>query len=113
MVEQKLPKLTTRVRFPSPAPAALLLCLTAGAASAGPLPFEGEWDCEVGVFVFTATTYDPGGEEMEILDIARDGNAYVLTFADDYQLVLTMNPDGTMDWFSGASGDVFTCRPLP
>jgi len=89
------------------------LCLVASAAAAGTLPFEGEWDCEVGVFTFTATTYDPGGEVMEILDIAREGEAYVLTFADDYQLVLTMNPDGTMDWFSAVSGDGFTCRPLP
>ncbi|MCB6177306.1 hypothetical protein LHP98_04085 [Rhodobacter sp. Har01] len=67
----------------------------------------------MGIFTFTATTYDPGGEEMEILDVLRDGDSYILTFADDYQLALEMNPDGTMDWLSAASGDGFTCQPLP
>ena len=76
-------------------------------------PFEGQWDCEVGIFTFTGSTYDPGGDEMEILDIARDGNSFTLSFADDYQLLLQMNRDGTMDWVSSASGDGFTCRPLP
>jgi hypothetical protein len=89
---------------------ALSACVPA--AQAEPYPFEGKWDCEVGQFTFTATTYNPGGEEMEILDIAQDANSYVLTFADNYQIGLDMNPDGTMSWFSAASGDSFTCKPL-
>ncbi len=75
--------------------------------------FAGRWDCGVGEFRFTADSYDPGGEPMEIHDIAVEGNTYVLTFADDYQLSLEMNPDGTMAWFSPVSGDSFICRRLP
>lgn len=96
------------------AAATLAICaLWAPALRAEPYPFEGEWDCEVGRFAFTAETYDPGGEEMTILDIAQDGMTYVLTFADDYQIALEMNQDGTMGWFSAISGDAFLCRPLP
>ncbi|MGA0542737.1 hypothetical protein [Neotabrizicola sp. VNH66] len=97
---------------------ALLLAAVAAPASAemteGPTsyPFIGRWDCEVGEFSFSATTYDPGEAPMEILDVAQDGQTYTLTFADDYQLSLGMNPDGTMAWFSPVSGDSFTCRPL-
>ena len=99
-------------------PALSVACLALSAAcvapaGAEPLPFEGRWDCEVGEFAFTATTYDPGEGAMEILDVAADGGGYVLTFEDDYQIALTMNPDGTMEWYSAASGDSFTCRPLP
>jgi hypothetical protein len=93
--------------------AGLFLAACTPAAMAEPYPFEGRWDCEVGEFTFTDTTYDPGGEEMQILDVAQDGDSFVLTFADDYQIGLDINPDGTMQWFSAASGDSFTCRPLP
>lgn len=93
--------------------AALCLAACTPAATAQAHPFEGRWDCEVGEFTFTATTYNPGDDEMDILDIARDGESFILTFAADYQIGLDMNPDGTMTWFSAASGDSFTCRPLP
>ncbi len=43
---------------------------------------------------------------MEILDVAADGGGYVLTFEDDYQIALTMNPDGTMEWYSAVSGQL-------
>ncbi|WP_225027363.1 hypothetical protein [Xinfangfangia pollutisoli] len=102
------------------APLALSLVLLLSAAlpaaaqsAAAPWPFEGRWDCEVGIFTFTGQIYAPGDEEMEILDISGDGDTYTLTFADDYQLSLAMNPDGTMSWFSPVSGDSFLCQPLP
>jgi hypothetical protein len=93
--------------------AALFLAACAPAAMAEPYPFEGKWDCEVAEFTFTATTYDPGEEVLEILDIAQDDNQYTLTFADDYQVFLSMGDDGTMAWLSGESGDGFQCTPLP
>ncbi len=99
----------TRLAFASLA--TLAACVSTAAAA--PWPFEGRWDCEVGTFTFTGTTYDPGDAPMEILDVAEEGNGYILTFADDYQIGLEMQADGTMTWFSAASGDGFTCRPLP
>lgn len=95
------------------AAAALILAACTPAAMAEPYPFEGKWDCEVAEFTFTATTYDPGEEELEILNIEEDGNQYTLTFADDYQISLAMGDDGTMAWYSNASGDGFLCKPLP
>jgi hypothetical protein len=92
---------------------AVVLAVSVAPAGAETWPFEGRWDCEVGEFTFTATTYDPGGEEMEILDVAQEGDSFILTFGDNYQIGLDMNPDGTMGWFSAVSGDSFTCRPLP
>ncbi|PTE12772.1 hypothetical protein [Pseudogemmobacter blasticus] len=98
---------------PALAAASAILLVCAAPLRAENYLFEGKWDCEVGTFTFTDSTYDPGGEVMDILDVARDGSTFVLTFADDYQLGLSMNPDGTMEWFSAVSGDSFTCRPLP
>ena len=88
------------------------MLLSALPAAADDLPFLGRWNCEVAEFTFTASTYDPGGAPMEIRDIAQEGDDFVLTFDDDYQLSLAMNPDGTMAWFSPASGDSFTCTRL-
>ncbi len=93
--------------------AGLVLAACTPVAMAEPYPFEGRWDCEVAEFTFTATTYNPGDQELEILDIAQDDNQYTLTFADNYQVFLTMGDDGTMAWLSGETGDGFLCKPLP
>jgi hypothetical protein len=93
--------------------AGLVLAACTPAATAEPYPFEGRWDCEVAEFTFTATTYNPGDQELEILDIAQDDNQYTLTFADNYQVFLTMGDDGTMAWLSSETGDGFLCKPLP
>lgn len=92
--------------------AALFLC-SAGPGLAETLPFEGKWDCEVGTFTFTGQIYDPGGDPMDILDATQEDGVWVLTFADDYQISLEMNADGTMGWYSPISGDSFLCKPLP
>jgi len=92
---------------------ALVLGLMPLPLIAGPLPFEGRWDCEVGVFSFTAESYDPGDGAMDILDVAAERDGFILTFADDYQIGLEMHADGTMTWYSAVSGDSFLCRPLP
>lgn len=73
------------------------------------LPFLGTWDCSVAIFSFTGTIYNNGSENMEITDISADGTGHILTFADDYQLSVAVNPDGTLNWFSPDSGDSFTC----
>jgi hypothetical protein len=87
--------------------------LLAGPALANaPLDFEGRWDCEVAVFTFTAETYNNGSDDMPITDIAKEGDGYILSFEDDYQLSVALNADGTLYWFSPASGDSFTCSRL-
>ncbi|MBJ2152930.1 hypothetical protein [Paracoccus sp. IB05] len=91
-----------------------LAVITAGSSvAATPWPFEGVWDCEVGTFTFTGSDYDSGEAPMPIVDIAPEGDTFTLTFEDNYQLSLAMNPDGTMTWFSPVSGDSFLCRRTP
>jgi len=91
-------------------PLSAVCCLVAGAAvAAEPLPFAGQWDCGVAVFRFDADTYNNGSEDMAITDIAAEDGGYVLSFEDNYQLFLSLNPDGTLSWFSPVSGDSFTC----
>ncbi len=94
--------------------ATLLAIGIAGCAAATepPLPFEGKWDCGVAVFTFTATTYFNGTDTLPILSIDSEDNARILTFADDYQIAVTRNADGTLDWLSMASGDMFTCTAV-
>jgi hypothetical protein len=84
----------------------------AGATFASPYAFEGRWDCQVAEFTFTATIYNNGTEDMPITDIAAEDNGFVLSFEDDYQLSVAVNDDGTLHWFSPASGDSFTCARL-
>ena len=75
-------------------------------------PFEGTWDCGVAIFSFTSEIYNNGSENMQITDVAAENTGYVLTFSDDYQLSVVVNGDGTLAWFSPASGDAFTCNPV-
>ena len=84
--------------------------LAAPACAAEPYPFEGIWDCQVSVFAFTADTYDTGSEDMPILAITPEGNGHILTFDDNYQLSLTVEPADTLHWLSLASGDDLTCK---
>ncbi len=92
--------------------AALLIAALGSTANAEPYPFEGTWDCQVAIFSFSGLIYNNGSENMDITDVAAEGDGYVLTFADDYQLSVAVNPDGTLAWFSPASGDAFTCNPV-
>ena len=87
--------------------------LWAGAAMAeATYDFEGHWNCEVAEFTFSANTYNNGTDDMTITDIAAEDNGFVLSFEDDYQLSVALNEDGTLSWFSPASGDSFTCARL-
>ena len=108
--ETGLPVVSCLVRS-GPGVAFAAMIALAGPAAAASWPFEGVWDCEIGTFTFTDTTYDTGDDPMEIVDIAPEGDTFTLTFDDNYQLSLAMNPDGTMTWFSPVSGDSFLCRP--
>lgn len=49
---------------------------------------------------------------MPILKSEKDGGAYTLTFADDYQIGLANITATEMDWASGASGDTFHCKRM-
>lgn len=90
--------------------AAALLVSTANAAEEP--PYVGTWDCEVSTFTFTADTYDPGDNPMPILKSEKDGEAYTLSFADDYRINLANITATDMDWFSEASGDTFHCKKI-
>lgn len=92
--------------------AAALLLLTLPALAAEEPPYVGTWDCEVSTFTFTADSYDAGEGPMPILKSEKDGGAYTLTFADDYQIGLANITATEMDWASGASGDTFHCKRM-
>ena len=89
---------------------ALVACAAPGFAQT--YPFNGTWDCGVAVFSFSDEIYNNGSENMPITDIAVEGDGYVLTFEDDYQLSVSKNADGTLAWFSPVSGDSFTCTAV-
>ena len=92
--------------------AAALLLTTLPAHAAEEPPYVGTWDCEVSTFTFTADSYDSGEGPMPILKSEKNGGAYTLTFADDYQIGLANITATEMDWASGASGDTFHCRRM-
>jgi hypothetical protein len=110
MAEQKLPKLTTRVRFPSPAPILMTMAVLTGSASAqATYPFEGEWDCGGGVIAIDAETYFNGADTLTMTAVTEDALGFVLRFADGYEIALSGITGGTMEWQSGATGETFTC----
>lgn len=90
--------------------AAAFLVFALPAAAAEQPPFVGTWDCEVATFTFTADSYDSGEGPMPILRTEKDGEAYILTFADDYRIGLANITATEMDWASAASGDSFHCK---
>ena len=92
--------------------AAALLASTLSAAAADEPPYAGSWDCEVSTFTFTADTYDSGEGPMPILKSEKNGEAYTLSFADDYRINLAGITATDMDWFSEASGDTFHCKKI-
>jgi hypothetical protein len=84
------------------------------AAAPADAPYVGVWDCQVGTFVFTRETYsNAGGADMQAAtSVEREGNNYIMTFADGYQIGLSSPTDTTMQWLSMESGDMFDCRRL-
>ncbi|MFE3837039.1 hypothetical protein [Pseudogemmobacter sonorensis] len=92
--------------------AAALASSSPALAAGTPRAFEGRWDCQIGEFVFDGMRYDPGTGPIEIQEIEHDGDVFILRFADGYQIFLALHPDGTMGWFSPASGEAFECRRL-
>lgn len=87
-----------------------LASLTPAIAEDDP-PFVGKWDCQVGVFTFTADTYDPGDMPMKIATVDKGEGNYVLTMEDGYQVGLSMTSEG-MSWLSMETGDSFACTKL-
>lgn len=98
----------------------LLLPLLAGMLVAGGPParaqdlppYVGVWDCSVGIFTFTRESYNNGSDIMPFSDIEQDGDNFIISFADGYQIGVSMNGDEAMQWLSMASGDSFECRRL-
>lgn len=90
----------------------LALAILPGPLLAQSHPFSGTWDCGVAIVSFNEQVYHNGSENLQISDVSEEGGAFILTFEDDYQLSLSLNPDGTLAWFSPVSGDSFTCTPV-
>jgi hypothetical protein len=94
--------------------AALVATTTAFAAAPVDAPYVGVWDCQVGVFMFTRETYsNAGGADMQAASsVEKEGNNYIMTFPDGYQIGLSSPTATTMQWLSFESGDTFDCTRL-
>ena len=94
--------------------AALVATTPAVGAAPADAPYVGVWDCQVGVFVFTRETYsNAGGADMQAASsVEQEGNNYIMTFPDGYQIGLSSPTDTSMQWLSMESGDMFDCTRL-
>ena len=94
--------------------AALIATTPTFAAAPADAPYVGVWDCQVGVFVFTRETYsNAGGADMQAASsVEQEGNNYIMTFPDGYQIGLSSPTDTSMQWLSMETGDVFDCTRL-
>ncbi len=75
-------------------------------------PWVGRWDCEVATFTFTPTHYDAGEGPMPIRAATVEDGIWTLAFDDDYRINLSNVTKTSMEWFSQASGDGFSCKRL-
>ena len=75
-------------------------------------PYVGKWDCGVGVFTFTADTYDPGDAPMKIADVEDNEGAFILTMEDGYQIGVAVIDENHLSWMSMETGDAFDCTPV-
>ncbi|MBN9031313.1 MAG: hypothetical protein J0I23_16050 [Rhizobiales bacterium] len=85
---------------------------TGFAAGARQPPYVGRWDCGVGVFTFTADTYDPGDGPLKIDRIQQQDGDYHFMFEDGYGLWVSGITTTRMGWLSDASGDAFDCKRI-
>ena len=94
--------------------AALIATTPTSAAAPTDAPYVGVWDCQVGVFMFTRETYsNAGGAEMQAASsVEKEGNNYIMTFPDGYQIGLSSPTDTSMQWLSMETGDMFDCTRL-
>jgi len=94
--------------------AAVFVATPAIAQAPADAPYVGVWDCQVGVFVFTRETYgNAGGADMQAAtSVEVEGNNYIMTFPDGYQIGLSSPTDTTMQWLSMETGDMFDCTRL-
>jgi hypothetical protein len=78
-------------------------------------PFVGSWaggpkTC-ADPFVFTDTTYSyQKGKVIMMSSIERDGNWFLLSFADGYRVTLMNVKSTSMTWHSPISGSTFDLR---
>ena len=139
MVEKQLPKLMTRVRFPSPAPPIfqadpvagykvtasrisrrtmaavatfLLLGGCMGTAPTAPYPFVGTWDCDGTVYTFTNSGYSDGSISADFFSVAAKGLGYELRFRDGSLMVLAAITESGMTWVVNQTGAQRQCRRL-
>ena len=91
---------------------ALLATSAATGLAAGQPPYVGRWDCGVGIFTFTADTYDPGDGPLKIDKIEKQDGDYHFMFEDGYGFWISGVTSTSMGWLSDASGDAFDCKRL-
>lgn len=90
----------------------VLLLLAAMSASNATEPFAGRWrggpaTCRT-PFTITEKSYTPpGGGTIRIVKVERDGNSYLLSFADGYRVALFSVKGRSLTWHSPISGDTF------
>lgn len=78
-------------------------------------PFVGTWTggpatCDE-PFRFSPDRYTPpGGQQIRVAAVERDGDNYLLTFRDGYRVALFDVGRRTMTWHSPISGDTFELR---
>jgi hypothetical protein len=92
----------------------LMLALAPGwaAAEATTYPFEGRWDCGGSTFSFTATTYNNGLGQQTIVGVEAEGTGFVLTLANDQDVVVSELTEGTMVWLLWSTGEQRNCTRL-
>lgn len=96
------------------APAFVLLAGLAAPAQAAEYLFVGKWDCEVATMTFTNRTYNNGSETLRYTSITfGKGEDVRLHFPKNYVITLSNVTRTSMNWFSSASDDGFTCKRLP
>ena len=90
----------------------IFLCVAGAdlAAAAERPPYVGRWDCGVGVFTFTADTYDPGDGPLKVDRIELREGDYHFMFEDGYGFWVSGVTATSMGWLSDASGDAFDCK---
>ena len=72
--------------------------------AADPSAFAGRWNCDLAEFRFAAEHFTNGAEHLTISDLVQAGSGFVLSFEDNDPLILALNPDGKLSWFSPLFG---------
>jgi hypothetical protein len=91
---------------------ATTLLLSFSGAQAQDYPFVGRWDCEGATFSFTETSYNGGMGAQAIASIEAEGSGFILTLANEQEVIVSEFNDGKMVWLYWSSGERRVCQKL-